>query len=321
MSLSILVTGASGFVGRALVGQLSRNECFQVRAASRQVEFLGGAVESFRAPELGAGGDWRAALEGIHTVIHCAARVHVIKERLSDPLAEFRRVNVDGSLRLARQAIEAGVRRFIFVSSIKVNGEQTLPGQVFRADDKSLTCDPYGVSKREAENGLMAIAATTGLEVVIVRPPLIYGPGVKANFLSMLRCVSKGVPLPLGAIDNCRSLVALDNLTDLLELCITHPAAAGQRFLVSDGEDISTTELLHRLGQALGRPARLLRVPQSWIKCGALLIGRQDLSRRICCSLQVNIDKTREVLGWSPLVSVNQALIKTAKHYLECQRL
>lgn len=317
MSQAVLVTGASGFVGSALVERLSGDTRFQVHAAARKWLALGGTVQGFSAPDLVASADWRDALLGMGAVIHCAARVHVMNEQADDPLTEFRRVNVEGTLQLARQAVVAGVRRFIFVSSIKVNGEKTSLGEAFRADDESLASDPYGISKREAENGLLALAAETGLEVVIVRPPLIYGPGVKANFLSMLSWLNKGVPLPFGAIDNRRSLVALDNLVDLLALCLTHPAAVGQRFLVSDGEDLSTTELLRRLGQALGRPARLLPVPQGWIEGAARLAGRQDLSQRICGSLQVNIDKTRELLDWNPPVSVDQALLKTAAHYMD----
>jgi len=320
VSQAVLVTGASGFVGSALVERLSCDTRFQVHAAARKGLVLGGTVQGFRAPDLGASADWHDALLGMGAVIHCAARVHVMNEQADDPLTEFRRVNVEGTLHLARQAVAAGVRRFIFVSSIKVNGEQTSPGEAFRADDESRASDPYGISKREAENGLLALAAETGLEVVIVRPPLIYGPGVKANFLSMLSWLNKGVPLPFGVIDNRRSLVALDNLVDLLALCLTHPAAAGQRFLVSDGEDLSTTELLRRLGQALGRPARLLPVPQGWIEGGASLVGRKDLSQRLCGSLQVNIDKTRKLLGWAPPVSVDQSLAKTAAYFLESSR-
>lgn len=321
MSLSVLVTGASGFVGDALVRQLSSDaRHFRVRAASRYGHRYDALVHSCHAPDLGPNADWHSALRGVQAVLHCAARVHVMNEQLTDPLAEFRRVNVEGTLQLAQQAIEAGVRRFIFVSSIKANGEQTLPGKAFYADDESQPFDPYGISKREAEDGLLALSAETGLEVVIVRPPLIYGPGVKANFLSMLNWLKKGIPLPFGAINNRRSLVALDNLVNLLVLCLTHPAAAGQRFLVSDGEDLSTTELLRRLGLALGRPARLLPVPQSWIDRAALLVGQRSLNQRICGSLQVNIDKTRDLLDWAPPISVDQALAKTASYYLESSR-
>ncbi|MGK9046884.1 NAD-dependent epimerase/dehydratase family protein [Stutzerimonas chloritidismutans] len=316
--MRVLLTGASGFVGRAVHARLLADGVHELRCAQRQLPASPVAAAEFcLAPSLGPDADWSEALIGVDAVIHCAARVHVMNEQAADPLAEFRRANVEGALRLARQAVEVGVQRFVFVSSIKVNGEQTRPGEAFGADDEPQACDPYGISKRVAEEGLLALGAETGLEVVIVRPPLIYGPGVKANFLSMLRWLNRGVPLPFGAIDNRRSLVALDNLVDLLVLCLSHPQASGQRFLVSDGEDLSTTELLRRLGLALGRPARLLPVPQAWIEGGARLLGTQSLSQRLCGSLQVNIDKTRERLGWTPPLTVDQALARTAAHFLE----
>ncbi|MFY1020285.1 UDP-glucose 4-epimerase family protein [Ectopseudomonas khazarica] len=316
--MRVLLTGASGFVGRAVQARLLADGLHRLRCAQRKapVAPLAG-VEYCLAPSLEAEADWSQALADVDAVIHCAARVHVMHEQAADPLAEFRRANVEGTLRLAQQAVAAGVRRFVFVSSIKVNGEQTLPGQAYRADDVSDATDPYGISKREAEDELLALAAETGLEVVIVRPPLIYGPGVKANFLSMMRWLQRGVPLPFGAIGNRRSLVALDNLVDLLVVCLTHPAASGQRFLVCDGEDLSTTELLRRLSTALGRTARLLPVPQALIEWAAILLGRRQLNQRLCGSLQINMDKTRERLGWAPPLSVDQALAKTAAHYLK----
>jgi len=237
----------------------------------------------------------------------------------SDPLTEFRKVNVEGTLSLARQAAAAGVRRFIFISSIKVNGEGTVLGAPYHADAQPLPADPYGISKMEAEQGLRALAADTGMEVVIIRPTLVYGPGVKANFLNLMRWLHKGVPLPFGAIHNLRSLVALDNLVDLIVTCIDHPAAANQTFLVSDGEDLSTTELLRRMGTALGKPARLFPVPSRLIEVGAAMLGKQALAQRLCGSLQVDISKTRELLNWTPPVSVDEALRKTAKHFLEQQ--
>lgn len=316
--MRVLLTGASGFVGRAVQARLLADGVHELRCALRQLPPTSPAnCDVCLSPGLASDADWSAALANVDAVIHCAARVHVMNEQAIDPFAEFRQVNVEGTLRLARQAVEAGVRRFIFVSSIKVNGEQTLPGHAYCADDVPEAVDPYGISKYEAEEGLRALAAETGLEVVIVRPPLIYGPGVKANFHSMLRWLHRGIPLPFGAIDNHRSFVALDNLVDLLVLCLTHPAANGQRFLVSDGEDLSTTELLRRLSRALGRRARLVPIPQLWIEYGAGLLGQRALSQRLCGSLQVNIDKTRECLGWVPPLTVEQALAKTAAHFLE----
>lgn len=249
-------------------------------------------------------------------MVHAAARVHVMDDRASDPLAEFRRINVQGTLNLARQAAAAGVRRFVFISSIKVNGEATKLGIPFSADDIPAPLDPYGVSKMEAEQGLREIAAQTGMEVVIIRPPLVYGPGVKANFRAMMHWLTRGVPLPLGAIHNRRSLVALDNLVDLIVSCLDHPAAANQTFLVSDGEDLSTTQLLRRMGRALGKPVRLIPVPPALIKVGATLMGKRAVAQRLCDSLQVDISKTRQLLGWSPLLSVDEGLKKAAQGYL-----
>jgi UDP-glucose 4-epimerase len=236
-----------------------------------------------------------------------------MQETTADPLTEFRRVNVQGTLNLARQAAAAGVRRFVFVRSIKVNGESTQPGAPFKADDAPAPLDAYGVSKMEAEQGLRELAGQTGIEVIIIRPPLVYGPGVKANFAAMMHWLKRGVPLPLGAIHNQRSLVALDNLVALLMTCLTHPAAANQTFMVSDGEDVSTTELLLRMGQAMGKPARLLPVPASWLKLAAALIGKPDVAQRLCGSLQVDISKTRELLGWVPPVSLDEGLRRAAK--------
>lgn len=249
-------------------------------------------------------------------MVHTAARVHVMRETASDPLAEFRRINVEGTAQLALQAAISGVRRMVFISSVKVNGEATQPGHPFQADDAPEPKDAYGVSKLEAEQRLREISARTGLEVVILRPPLIYGPGVRANFRAMMRWVSKGIPLPLGAVRNLRSLVALDNFVDLITHCLHHQAAAGRTFLVSDGEDLSTTELLRRLGDALGKPARLMPVPVAWLEFSAALTGRKDIAQRLCGNLQVDIGKTRQILGWDPPVSVREGLRRTAQGFL-----
>jgi UDP-glucose 4-epimerase len=237
----------------------------------------------------------------------------------ADPLAAFRKVNVEGTLNLARQAAAAGVRRFIFISSIKVNGEGTAPGMVYTAEDVPAPADPYGVSKMEAEQGLRELAAESAMDVVIIRPVLVYGPGVKANFLNMMLWLDKGIPLPFGAIDNSRSLVALDNLVDLILTCIEHPEAANQTFLVSDGEDLSTTALLNKMANALNKPARLIPVPSWILQSGAALLGRKGLSQRLCGSLRVDITKTRNLLGWTPPLSVDEALAITAKHFREHQ--
>lgn len=316
---TVLLTGSTGFVGHSLLLRMA-TDGFRVVACSRTpISTLPVDAVNASITALDGTTDWKVALAGVEVLIHSAARVHVMHDTSSDPLAEFRKVNVEGTLNLARQAAAAGVRRFVFISSIKVNGEGTPMGGPYLADAQPAPADAYGISKMEAEQGLRALAAETAMEVVIVRPVLVYGPGVKANFLSMMRWLHKGVPLPFGAIHNHRSLVALDNLVDLIVTCIDHPAAANQTFLVSDGEDLSTTELLRRMGVALGRPARLLPIPSWMLEAGAALLGKQALSQRLCGSLQVDISKTRELLNWTPPVSVDEALRKTAKHFLEQQ--
>ena len=311
----ILVTGATGFVGKAIVQRLlAEDESQWVAVAVRREDpKLSERVLQHVTGDLESSTDCSAALGGISAVVHCAARVHVMADTVTNPLDEFRRVNVQGTLNLARQAAAAGVRRFVFFSSIKVNGEATQLGCPFTADDAPAPLDAYGVSKMEAEQGLRELAAQTGMEVVIIRPPLVYGSGVKANFAAMMRWLQRGVPLPLGAIHNQRSLVALDNLVDLIVTCLTHPAAANQTFLVSDGGDVSTTELLRRMGQAMGHPARLIPVPASWLKLAATMLGKREMAQRLCGSLQVDIEKTRRLLGWTPPISLDEGLKKAAE--------
>jgi nucleoside-diphosphate-sugar epimerase len=226
----------------------------------------------------------------------------------ADPLTAFHAVNVDGTLNLARQAAAAGVKRFVFISSVKVNGEFTLSGRAFNEVDTANPQDAYGQSKHEAEQGLRQLSADTGMEVVIIRPPLVYGPQVKANFAALIRAVQRGWPLPLGAVHNQRSLVALDNLVDLIITCITHPLAANQTFLVSDGEDLSTPDLIRQMARAMNRPARLLPAPVWALKGGALLLGKGDAVQRLCGNLQVDISKARTLLGWNPPISVDEGL-------------
>lgn len=312
----ILLTGASGFVGQKLLAHLVTANLSVVAPSRRPFAVPSAGVANPIIPTINRHTDWRESLAGVEVVVHCASRVHVMTETESDPLAAFRRINVEGAENLARQAAAAGVRRFIFLSSIKVNGEETPPEHPFTADDLPQATDPYGQSKLEAEFELRKIAAETGLEVVIIRPPLVYGPGVKANFLTMMRWIDKGIPLPLGAICNQRSMVGIDNLISLIRVCIDHPAAANQIFLAADGEDVSTPQLLTMIGEALGRPTRLIAVPLSWLLLGARLFSRQAMISRLCGSLQVDIAKNQAVLGWRPPVPVSQGLKTTARHYL-----
>ena len=308
---SILVTGANGFVGTALcaqaraVGYSVRGTCRSAAPSSHNVSV--GSITGLT--------DWSVALKGMAVVVHLAARVHVLQENVLDPLLEFRRVNVDATLNLAKQAANAGVKRFIFISSIKVNGESTELDTPFRADDTLMPIDSYGLSKREAEAALLRLGNSTGMEIVIIRPPLVYGAGVKANFYSMMRWLDLGIPLPLGAVHNQRSFVALENLVDLIITCINHPAAVAQVFLVSDGEDLSTSELLRRMAIALGKPARLFSVPVGTLQFIAKLLNKQAVAQRLCGSLQLDISKTRQMLDWTPPISVDEALKKAAQYY------
>jgi nucleoside-diphosphate-sugar epimerase len=314
----VLVTGATGFLGNAVLARCGTDSNFQLRGSSRRdtCKLLPG-IETALVADLAESTDWSRALRGVEAVVHTAARVHVMHDTASDSLAEFRRVNVAGTLNLARQAAAAGVRRFVFISSIKVNGEQTAHGRVFAAGDVPAPSKAYGMSKHEAEQGLRRLAATTGLEVVIIRPVLVYGPGVKGNFLSMMRWVHNGMPLPLGAIHNRRSLVALDNLTDLIVTCLRHPAAANQTFLVSDGEDVSTTVLLRRVAVSMGVAARLIPIPESVLSATMRLFQKAEMAQRLCASLEVNIGKTRQQLDWTPSVNMDYALCQTARWFLK----
>lgn len=311
--MNILVTGASGFVASALVSLLSAKDGIQVYAAARcKIEDLPSNSRCVEVGDISAVTDWTDALKSIQVVVHAAARVHIMNDLAEDALTEFRKVNVEGTLNLARQAVEAGVRRFIFISSVKVNGESTDKGIPFLADDHPKPLDAYGISKYEAEQGLHRIAEESGMEVVVIRPPLVYGPGVKGNFASLIHLLKKGLPVPLGAIHNQRTLVALDNLLDLIVTCIDHPNAANQTFLAGDGEDVSTTELLQRLGHALGKPAKLVPIPENVLFFLALLIGKKAEIQRLCYSLQVDISKAEKLLGWVPPISVDDGLLRVA---------
>ncbi|MTI64688.1 SDR family oxidoreductase [Methylophaga sp.] len=326
--MKILVSGGTGFVGRALVSHL-RGNGHAVSALVREVSSsLEGEVPQIICGDLVGLSDspvpsgvkdvcdinkLRTALENTDTVIHTAARVHVMDDTAEEPLIEFRKVNTAATLGLAREAARAGVKRFIFLSTIKVNGESTYPGEPFSEQDICNPTDPYGISKYEAEQGLLQIAQKTGMEVVIIRPPLIYGPGVKGNFASMMRWVGKGIPLPLGAVNNQRSLLALENLLDFINCCLDHPKAANEVFLLSDGQDVSTTELIQKLAQAQGKKAWLLPVPVSLMKLAADLLGKRDVADRLFGSLQIDNSKACFKLNWSPVVSMDEQLRKMLK--------
>jgi nucleoside-diphosphate-sugar epimerase len=306
----VLVTGAGGFIGGALVDRLL-GEGVRVAGAVRN---RAGHAWEVQSPTLGPTADWQPALAGADAVIHTAARAHVLKESAASPIEAFREVNVRGAVRLAEQAAASGVRRFVFISSVGVNGNRS--EAPFRESDAPAPAEPYAISKLEAETRLRELAARSGMEVTVIRPPLVYGPGAPGNFDRLIRALWRGVPLPLGAIDNRRTLVGLDNLVDLAVTCIGHPAAANQVFLAGDDEDLSTTELLRRLAAALGVPARLVPVPRWILESAAALLGRRDLAQRLCGNLQVDISKARGLLGWTPPMSVEEGLRRTAAHFL-----
>lgn len=312
-SRKILVTGSTGFVGQRLCVVL-REKGFGVREAARCPQATGTEREIVTVGEIDSGTDWGRSVEGVNSIIHLAGRAHVMRESAADPMSEFRRINVAGTERLAVQTAAAGVRRLVFVSSIGVNGSTTTVTP-FSESDPPRPHSPYSMSKWEAEQRLREIERQTGLEIVIVRPPLVYGPGAKGNFLSLLKWVKRGAPLPLGACTNKRTLVGLDNLVDLLVRCVSHPAAAGQTFLAGDGEDLSTPELIRRVASALGRRARLIAVPPVMLKAAARAVGRGGIYEQLCGSLQVDIGHARRVLGWEPPVSIDEELARAAQWF------
>lgn len=272
-------------------------------------------VEAVTIGSIGPDTEWGESLSGVDTVIHLAARVHVMNDTLADPLTAYRKVNVQGTEALARAAAKAGAKRFVFLSSVKVHGEEA--PRKYTEDDALNPQDPYGVSKLEAERMLARISRETGLEVVVLRPPLVYGPGVKANFLRLIQGVAAGYPLPLASVENARSLVYLGNLVDAISLCAVSPSAAGKTFLVSDGEDVSTPELIRRMAAALGRPARLLPVPPGLMRLAGKITGKSAAVDRLLGSLAVDSGKLRRELGWVPPFTMEQGLRETAAWFKE----
>lgn len=294
--MTILVTGAHGFVGSALVRHWRQRPSGVASRLVLPVQRVGGEA------------DFCDDLKNVDVVVHLAARVHVMNDDAQDPLMDYRAVNVEGTRVLGLQAADAGVKRFVYVSSVKVNGEATSAGRPFQESDVPAPADAYGISKWEAEQCLQALAGTTGMEVVIIRPPLVYGLGVKANFSALMTAVRRKLPLPLGALHNQRSLVAIENLVDFIDLCASHPAAANQVFFVSDGRDLSTTELVRELARAMKVCECLMPIPRSILMAAGAVFGKSDKVQRLCSNLQVDISKARDVLGWTPPVSVEAAL-------------
>jgi nucleoside-diphosphate-sugar epimerase len=320
MNERVLVTGADGFVGRYVCRKLIESG-YSVRAGVRNAKSIPdlqhavqGLSDSSLLGDLGANPELRGPLAGVSAVVHLAARVHVMKESSGDPLQEFRRVNVVGTESLARAAAEAGVRRFIFVSTIKVNGDLT-SGEPFNVDMPPAPQDAYAISKWEAEEALRSVES--GLEVVIVRPPLVYGPGVRGNFLRLMSLVDRALPLPWPSRENCRSMIGAENLADFLVQCVDHPKAAGQSFLVKDSEDISTRELITRLARLLGRPVRLVPVPESLIRLAASLTMKKEAAGRVLDSLVIDSSHAQRLLKWVPPVTLDEGLAATARWYQE----
>ncbi len=321
LTQKILMTGATGFVGKSVFTAL-QNQGKQIRLALRTGEFYTKNsdlknVDISIIPHIDGDSDWSHALSSVDVIIHLAARVHMMDDNTSNPLLEYRKVNVDGTLNLARQAAAAGAKRFIYISSVKVNGEYSKSDKSFTENDISNPQDAYSISKYEAEQGLMFIAQQTGMEVVIIRPPLVYGAGVKANFATMMRMVKRSIPLPLGSIHNKRSFICVENLVSFILKCADHPAAANEVFLVSDGHDLSTTELLRACAMVLGVKSRLIPIPQKMIEIFATLLGKKALAQRLCDNLQVDITKARTLLDWAPPITVEQGLRAAARDFKE----
>ena len=314
----ILITGATGFIGRALFENLNSKKKYLVHLSTRiNQEKLFQGVKTFNTGEIDFNTNWKDALDGVDCIVHCAARAHMTEKKQTVSFNAYRKINVDGTRNLANQAVAIGIKRFIFLSSIKVNGEGKIASKSFKYNDIPQPTDAYGISKWEAEQALLEISKQTGLEVVIIRPPLVYGEGVKGNFLRLLDLVYKQMPLPFAKINNLRSFIALDSLIDLIICCIDHPKARGKTFLVSDGEDLSTLDLIRKLSKFMNKSPRLFQVPQLIIQLIGRLVGKSSEVKRLLGSLRVDNSYTREILGWSPTLSLDESLEKTVRWYLK----
>ncbi len=316
---TILVTGANGFIGSSLINSFVNKDNFDVRGSIRR-DYLSSRKNQFARYfydlDVDCDKGWDKAMDGVECLIHCAAKYHINNIGDGNLLEICRRINVEGTIRLAKLAVNAGVGRFIFLSSLKVHGEVSDPDRPFTETDKPKPSYPYGISKLEAEVELLKFGMQNNLEVVIVRPPPVYGPGVGANFYTMLRSINAGYPLPLGCISNKRSYVSINNLTSFLSECVEVPQAKGEVFLVSDGQDISTSELLQRVGVSLGKKARLFWVPKQLLQIGAKLVNKSYLSELLLMNFQANILKAENVLGWTPIESVDAGLELVAKSFI-----
>jgi nucleoside-diphosphate-sugar epimerase len=318
---NVLVTGATGFIGKALCRRILA-EGWNVRGAIRsstKKAILPQGVDGVEIGTIDSETKWEPALDDIDAVVHLAARAHVMDESSADPIIEYRKINVDGTKHLAQIAESKKVRRFVFVSSIKVNGEGR--PDPYTEEDSPSPVGPYAISKFEAEKELHCVAGNTRLEVVILRPPLVYGPEVKANFLKLINIVDRGIPLPLARVKNRRSMIYLKNLVDAIFLCTIHPEAAGKTFLLSDGKDVSTPELIQKISFALGKPSLLFPVPLNVLRLLAKVTGRSKIADRLIDSLIVDTSKIRSQLGWEPPFSVEEGLKETAKWYVQVSRI
>lgn len=315
--MNILITGATGFIGQRLIQHLLAQKSHHISALVRdQNHSLPTEIETLLVPSINGKTDYSQHLKNIDIVIHLAARVHRMNDLGSSSYQAYKATNTDGTSRLAEQAAAAGVKRFIYLSTIKVNGETTILGDPFTADDTPKPSDPYAVSKYEAEQALQSLSKTTQLEHVIIRPPLVYGPGVKANFEKLIDLIYRSVPLPLGAVKNRRSLVSIDNLISLITHCISHPQAANQVFLVSDDRDLSTTDLLRIIAEAMNKPVRLLPIPEKILSYAAKLSGKSDISQRLLGNLQVDLNKTKSLLDWQPVITPEEGIRKTTQNFI-----